>query len=250
MMRFHLSHVVDKLVQSTTLEQLAERLDAAATELGFERFAMGHHVNLLGPPMDALRLTNYPTGWIERALEKRYFANDPIHRASIHKATGFLWSEVVDLITLSDQDRHVLGAARDFGLIEGYTVPVHVPGEYRGTCSFAARSFSRLRDDALPLATMIGAYAFEGGRAIIAKGSTANYAGAVPILTDRQRDALVLIARGKGDVEIGMLLGISRATAHEHVENVRRAYGNPQRAFLVARALFDGQISFGEVFRR
>jgi LuxR family quorum-sensing system transcriptional regulator CciR len=70
----------------------------------------------------------------------------------------------------------------------------------------------------------------------------------VPILTERQRDALVLIARGKVDVEIGMLLGISPATAHEHVENLRRAYGNPQRAFLVARALFDGQISYREVF--
>jgi LuxR family quorum-sensing system transcriptional regulator CciR len=174
--------------------------------------------------------------------------NDPIHRASMHKATGFLWSEVGEMISLSDQDRKILAAARRFGLVEGLTVPVHVPGEYRGTCSFAARSLTSLGNDALPLATMFGAYAFEAGRAIITRTSPASTSRCVPILTERQRDALVLIARGKVDVEIGMLLGISPATAHEHVENLRRAYGNPQRAFLVARALFDGQISYREVF--
>ena len=31
---------------------------------------------------------------------------------------------------------------------------------------------------------------------------------------------------------------------------VRRAYGNAQRPLLIARALFDGQISFSEVFGR
>nr|WP_302053997.1 LuxR C-terminal-related transcriptional regulator [Sphingomonas tagetis] len=97
---------------------------------------------------------------------------------------------------------------------------------------------------------MISTYAFEAGRRLLRRHGTDPLATGVPVLTDRQRDALVLIARGKGDAEIAELLGISRPTAHEHVENVRRLYGNAQRPFLIVRALFDGQISYEEVFRR
>jgi LuxR family quorum-sensing system transcriptional regulator CciR len=218
-------------------DQLRERLEAATHDLGFRWYAMGHHVDLRGSPDDALRLSNYPADWVERALSERFYANDPIHRASTRTATGFLWSEVSSLIRLTRRDRDILQAAKGHGLGEGFTVPVHVPGEYRGTCSFGTSS--------------IGSYAFEAGRRILRKQRrTAEPASDVPQLTDRQRDALVLVARGKADPEIGVLLGISTATAHEHVENVRRAYGNAQRPFLIVRALFDGQISFSEVLRR
>jgi len=72
----------------------------------------------------------------------------------------------------------------------------------------------------------------------------------IPRLSDRERDSLVLVGRGNTDAEVGQQLGIAKATAHNHIEHVRRAYGNAQRPFLIARALFDGQNSFGELFRR
>ncbi len=231
--------------------QLQERLEAATHDLGFKWYAMGHHVDLRGPPDDALRLSNYPSGWIDQSLSERYYVNDPIHRASTRTATGFRWSEVGALIRLTERDHDILEAARRYGLGDGFTVPVHVPGEYRGTCSFGTPSPDDLGRGALPLATMISSYAFEAGRRILrAEQRTAEPGVSVPLLTDRQRDALVLVARGKADPEIAQLLGISPATAHEHVENVRRAYGNAQRPFLIVRALFDGQISYSEVLRR
>ncbi|ODP38817.1 helix-turn-helix transcriptional regulator [Sphingomonas turrisvirgatae] len=231
--------------------QLQERLEAATHDLGFKWYAMGHHVDLRGSPEDALRLSNYPSDWIEHSLAERFYASDPIHRASTRTATGFLWSEVSSLIDLTRRDHDILQAASRHGLGEGFTVPVHVPGEYRGTCSFGTTSLDDLGRRALPLASMTSSYAFEAGRRILrAERRTAEPSGDVPLLTDRQRDAIVLVARGKADPEIAQLLGISQATAHEHVENARRAYGHAQRPYLVVRALFDGQISFSEVLRR
>jgi LuxR family quorum-sensing system transcriptional regulator CciR len=242
---------INEFLSVRELGQLEERLIRMTRDLGFDHFALGHHVDLRASAEDALRLSNYQSEWIERALTERYYANDPIHRASTRTATGFLWSDVAKLIHLTRRDREILKAARGYGLSEGFTVPVHVPGEYRGTCSFGASSFERLVLNALPLATMISSYAFEAGRRILRdQRQMPSQSDAVPILTDRQHDALVLVARGKADSEIAQLLGISPATAHEHVENIRRAYGNAQRPYLVVRALFDGQISYGEVFRR
>lgn len=245
--RFDISGIVGSFLAIQDEDQLGEALRRSAHDLGFERFAMGHHVDLVTPPDGAMRVTNYDPGWIELSLGSGYFADDPVHRASNRTATGFLWSDIRKLIRLTARQYEILLAAREYGLSEGYTVPVHVPGEYRGTCSFGARSLDNVRPGALPIANIVGTYAFEAARRIIRmRGRVPDCAGVVPVLTERQRDALVLVARGKADPEIGILLGISQATAHEHVENIRRAYGNAQRPNLIARALFDGQISYTE----
>jgi LuxR family transcriptional regulator, quorum-sensing system regulator CciR len=72
----------------------------------------------------------------------------------------------------------------------------------------------------------------------------------VPELRPRELEALILVGRGKTDAEIGQILGVSGFTAHKHVEGARRAYGNARRAFMIVRALFDGQISFANLLRR
>lgn len=236
-----------RLLTALTESELTEELHRATRLLGFEQFAMGHHVDLLHPPDSVVRITNYDPEWIERALTESFFADDPVHLASTRTATGFLWSDIASHIDPTARQLAILEIARSYGLHEGYTVPVHVPGEYRGTCSFGARSLTRLGRDALPAANLIGIYAFEAARQIRRSRISPGRRALVPKLTDRQHDTLVLIGRGKADREIASVLGISSATAHEHVENVRRAYGYAQRPNLVARALFDGQISFADV---
>lgn len=247
---FDVREMIAGFLQVHDESALHEHLERTGRQLGFVQFAMGHHVDLAGPPQDAIRVTNYDAAWIERSLGERYFVQDPVHLASTRTAMGFLWSDVPAMIALNGRQRYILEAARAYGLAEGYTVPVHVPGEYRGSCSFGAANLENLALNALPIANLAGSYAFEAARRIMRARLPNRPVDLLPILTERQRDTLVLVARGKADPEIGTLLGISAATAHGHVENVRRAYGNAQRPLLIARALFDGQISFNEVFGR
>jgi LuxR family quorum-sensing system transcriptional regulator CciR len=182
-------------------------------------------------------------------MERHYFAADPIHLASIKAVNGFLWSDAGDFISLTPRHKQILAEAVAFGLGCGFTVPVHWPGEFQGTCSFAAPTLDRLHDNALPIAQLCGTFAFEAARRIMRK--TMNLEEAViPDLRPRELEALILVGRGKTDAEISDLLGISRSTAHEHVEGARRAYGNAQRAYMIVRALFDGQISFADLLRR
>lgn len=232
---------------ATTEDQLFAALDEATHQLGFEQFAMGHHVDLAHPPEDAIRLTTYNPDWIQLALGRRYFLDDPVHAASNRTAVGFLWSDVPKLISMSERQTGILKTARKFGLAEGYTVPVHVPGEYRGTCSFGAPSLDNLGDHALPSAQLIAAFAFEAARRITRSKRRRGELSDIPALTPRQLDCVTLVATGKTDWEIGRILGISQATAHEHVESARRRYGVAKRSQLVIRALFDGQISFSDV---
>ncbi|TPM42052.1 hypothetical protein FJ967_00455 [Mesorhizobium sp. B2-3-4] len=54
-------------------------------------------------------------------------------------------------------------------------------------------------------------------------------------LTVRERDSLALVAEGKTDWEISVILGIAEATVRFHVDNARRKLGAVNRAQAVAR---------------
>ena len=57
---------------------------------------------------------------------------------------------------------------------------------------------------------------------------------ATSVLTPRQRQIVTLISQGATDVEISSVLGISRSTAHKHVQNARRRMRAKTRSQLVA----------------
>jgi LuxR family quorum sensing-dependent transcriptional regulator len=58
--------------------------------------------------------------------------------------------------------------------------------------------------------------------------------GTISPLTGRERDALALVADGKTDWEISVILGVSESTARFHVDNGRRKLGAVNRAQAVA----------------
>jgi DNA-binding NarL/FixJ family response regulator len=65
-------------------------------------------------------------------------------------------------------------------------------------------------------------------------------------LTDRERDILLLVARGLSNDEIAGRLVISPLTAKSHVRNILRKLDCHDRAALVARAYESGLISPGD----
>lgn len=244
----NLNELLASFRNSSTIDELHEALIRATHTLGFSQFAMGHHVDLSSPPKKAIRLTTYNEDWISYGIERGYFAEDPVHLASTKTINGFLWRDVGKIIRLTPRQQQVLLEAIGFGLGAGFTVPVYLPGEYHGSCSFAAKSLDALHENALPIAQLCGTFAFEAARRIMRRPFQLEEA-TIPDLRPRELEALILVGQGKTDAEIGEILGISRATAHEHVEGARRAYGNAQRAYMIVRALFDGQISFADLLR-
>jgi LuxR family quorum-sensing system transcriptional regulator CciR len=73
---------------------------------------------------------------------------------------------------------------------------------------------------------------------------------ALPRLTDRQRECILWVARGKSDWEISRILGIEHETVVRHLKLARERYGVAKRTMLAVQALFDGSISFTDVLKR
>lgn len=227
-------------------QDLQALLTDAALELGFTQFALGHHVDLARKPADAISLTTYESEWVREALSRDFHRQDPILLASTKTAVGFKWRDIERLIELSDTQRLILERGSAYGLREGFTVPVHIPGEYFGTCSFAADVAEDPTEEVCQAAQLVATFGFEAARRLLRRRIANNQEG-FPRLTSRQVDCVTLVAQGKTDWETAQILGLSPDTVHQHVETARRRYKVGKRTQLVIRALFDGQISFSSV---
>src|SRR5690606_27274562 len=138
---------------------------------------------------------------IEQSLERRFFVDDPVHAASVRLVRPFRWDEIPDYLPMTEPHRAIIERARGYGLVKGFTVPVHQPGEYNGTCSFSARSFAHLHPHSFALSHMAATFAFECARRLM-RARDGKSPEPVPRLTGRQLESLILVAQGKTDAKI------------------------------------------------
>lgn len=236
-----------ELTQANSEAELADVLGFVARELGFSFFALTHHVDILHAPQPAIRLHNYPDTWAEYYDRNQLGLSDPVHRASHLTSVGFAWSDLSRLVDLTQGDREILTRGERMGIGDGFTVPANVPGESNGSCSFANPKGIALRNEDLPLAQLVGAFAFEGARRLWRVRSPR--AEPAARLTDRQRECILWVARGKSDWEISQILGIRHETVIRHLKQARERYGVAKRTMVAIQALFDGSISFTDVLK-
>lgn len=238
--------VLNGLQSVNCWQTLEERLEHACVELGCTYFALTHHVDFADGSAPGLRLHNYPRSWADWFDARGLGTSDPVHRASHATAAGFHWREVGRLVRLTELDRTVLDRAASHGIGEGVTIPVHVPGELRGSCSFAVKAGGALAPETLPFAQVVGSFAFEAARKLAQRTAGTSLAH----LTRRQIECVLWVARGKTDWEIAQILRVSPTTVIEHLRNARDRCDAPTRATLAVRALFEGAISFSDVIER
>lgn len=236
---------------ATRADELHGLLDGVTRELGFDFFSVVQHVDLrTNAPGDFVHLLNYPKAWQAMILDRGYFAEDPVHVACQQRATGFLWSSIGTIIPLSAKQREILGAAEHEGLGDGFAVPIHIPGESGGSCSFGMKVGRDVPQPSLPAAQYVGCFGFEAARRIHLRArSMSRKVEPPPKLSTRQLDCMVLAAAGLSDSQIAKRLGIGERTVHQHVEEAKHRYEVNSRTLLVVRALFDGQLTFADIFR-
>ena len=228
--------------------ELGAALTVVTRELGFTYFALTHHVDIRRAVQPAIRLHNYPEDWVEYYDDNSLGVSDPVHRASHVTSVGFAWSEIPRMIALTARDQEILVRGGSKGIGDGFTVPANVPGESNGSCSFANPRGTRMCEEDLPLAQLVGAFAFEAARRLWRV--RAPLAEPMPRLTERQRECILWVARGKSDWEISRILGIQHDTVVRHLKQARDRYGVGKRTMLAVQALCEGSISFTDVLRR
>jgi LuxR family quorum-sensing system transcriptional regulator CciR len=236
--------------QVREVSSLKGLLDGAAETLGFDYYSLVHHASGALAGRGTVRIVDYPESWVDVIRTRGYYADDPVLVASEKSVTAFDWSDLAAIIDLTPKHQEFMDTwAKQAGMGGGFTIPVRIPGEYAGSCSFGTRSGRPLPVEAFPAAQYIGCFAFEAARRVMQKDRSQAVEDWLPFqpLTQRQFDCVVMIARGKSDWDAGRILGISDQTVHKHIEEAKRRYGVATRVQLVVRALFKSHLTFADV---
>jgi len=233
-------------MQAKDAAGLAELLHEVCDWLGCSWFALSHHVDFLAAPGRGVRIHNYPPEWARWFDERRLGLSDPIHRESQHRLAGFLWHDLSMRTAPRPEDAEIWRRARRHGIGDGLTVPAHLPGEAHGSVSFAWAPGIQATPEALHFAQIVGAHAFEAARLL----ANPELRVPGPRLTDRQRECLIWAACGKSSWDTSRIIGLGRDTVKEHLRNARTRYGTYGGITLTVRALFAGDISFGDLAGR
>jgi LuxR family quorum-sensing system transcriptional regulator CciR len=232
---------VAEVKSAGTLGTISGLLSDAAREFDFDHFAMTQRYGLRidGVPV---QLHDLPDSWTEMLVDRDYWRNDPVLAACQRTVAPFAWEDLPELIELTPKQQSYMQQAADRGLSNGWTVPIHIPGEATGLCSFVLAADRALPKDSLPAAQYLACFAFEAARRLASRGEPP-----APKLTRRQVECVVLAAKGKSDWVAGQILGLAPDTVHKYLEQAKARFGVSSRTELVVRALYDGQIGFSDI---
>lgn len=234
------AEIVRKLTSPDDLKRIVEDI---CREIGFRRFGFGNHYDQHLGLQDTFFLHNYPDGWFARY----YYLNDPVVRAA-KMGVPYHWTQLPRILTLTEAEQELMGAAKAEDIWDGFTVPIDDFGGNGASFNLVTpvRRRRQLRNGDYLMATVVGRLAFEAGRNFRVR-ETLVADDERPRLSQRQRDCLVLAAQGKTDWEISKILGVSRETVKLHIRASRERYRANKRMSVVIRALHQGDIDLSEL---
>lgn len=239
---------IDHARHASGFEELRGLLGGISRGMGFDHFALMHHLDLrLWPERRIVALSDYPESWKALYIERQFQGSDPIVLAAQRTAVGFRWDELARLVPLNGAHRKRLELGRRAGIADGFTVPANIPGETCGSCTFTMEPGHELPEANLPMAQLVGPFAFQAARELIIAETGADAFRKEQRLTTRQLECVLWLGRGKTAWETGQILGISADTVNEYLDEARHRYGVARRVELVVHAAFRGELALTDM---
>lgn len=232
---------IESCGRAKSLKQLAELFNDLAKKIGCTHFVCMSHVNALDPPDDAIVLSNYPLEWAQYHSEQQYHLIDPVIHTCRTQLTPFKWSDETWRYFLNAKQNYILSEASEFELCEGYTVPIHPPTGYPASLSVVFEP-GEVAQEALMALHLVAFVLYE--TALRMKTSKVSIHEQLTRLTDRQRRILELIAQGKSNWEVSVILSISENTVKDHISNIFKNLNVRTRQQAIVQGLFHGEIRY------
>ena len=222
-----------------SLETLHTALCDIKVKLGFQHYAF---IQANVSRTDGILLQDYPDSWIRLMGETFAYTRSPILLAGSIMPAPFVWADLPRILSLSAEQMRYLEMASDHGLVFGFTVPLHAPGEPSAVVSFVNGKSRPLDRESLPIAMYAASQAFLAGRRI--KRATADHDLAI---SDGDRRVITYLCRGMSRTQIARKLGTDIKAINAVIIRGCKHYEVGSQTELVVRTLFEQAIRFEDV---
>jgi DNA-binding CsgD family transcriptional regulator len=227
-----------KLQKLTSVAACSELFKRTVAPFAIESFACGE-VDLSDRSRSVMFIAEWPREWIRFYVASGFIERDPILDALQVCQEPFSFGDLASDPKFSKADRAAMKLAAQQGWSQGLVVPVDRGGKRIGLVTLfgGGGEFDPLHRSFLCLASECLL------NRVRALGHEIAYALPPAGLSVREIEAVRLVAVGRSDAEIAEALGISRSTAHKHVESARGRLKAKSRAHLAALAISLGIVS-------
>ncbi len=226
--------------QARNNDAVLASLDKAARAFGMDCYAISG-IPLPNERIDPYFMLNaWPDGWFERYVQQNYVHVDPVIYRTKMSNEAFVWSEALADQPLSRTAKRVMNEATEFGMLDGYSVPLHSVGGFQAIVTFGAKKVD-LSSEQRGALHIVSIYAHNRLRAFLSDNNERSAAAAGKV-TPREREVILWCSAGKTNWEIGQILGISEKTVQHEIASASRKLNSVNRAQLIAESIRLGLI--------
>ena len=239
---------------STDVRELAEALDGVTAFDALHRVAIDHfeargvvtisyhHLPPPGAvdhdPQVTIATHGIPEDWVRHYRDEKLYEIDPIPRRALRQTKPFRWSSVRESPNLSDRERAILDEIDRAALGDGFAVPVFGP---HGRNGYVGLGFDRK-----PMDLELGEVMELQWAAQLAHQRYCDMLRAErhpPItLSERERQVLEWVVRGKSNSVIAEILEVSPHTVDTYLRRVFVKLGVADRVTAALRGLAIGAV--------
>ena len=226
------------LQRCNDIECCAALFREQAAAYGFDTYACGE-VDVDERERNVFFIVEWPEAWRKFYLSSGLVERDPLIDALRARRATFTWSDLHKGGSFLRAGAEALRRVAEQGWREGFVAPVARGGSHFGLVSLAGRATDLSPEECKNLGLVC--------ESLLARIRSLGPPPRFPVppagLTGRELDTLRLVAVGRTDAQIAEELGISKFTAHQHVESARKRLGAKSRAQMVARAVAFGIVA-------
>lgn len=174
----------------------------------------------------------YPNGYLDRYMEKKYFADDKA-LSELNKTFELQnWNDIRKKFSTDKKLHQISNEGREFGLNDGFSYGVH---EKRSNAAYF--TFAGIRVENTTRTKKIIEFIVPHLSVTMKRISEPEIAKKKYSLTPSEFNVLEWLKEGKSTWDIATILSISERTANFHVNNIIKKLEAMNRTHAVAKAL-------------
>lgn len=229
---------INRLNTTDSLDEIQAACSVFFAEFGFEKFIYGVRIPTSFTDPDVYTVNGYPEEWRTRYVEANYIAVDPTVTYCSQNILPLDWADLQPLEQGNPDIRKFMDEARNFGLRQGISFPLHGSyGEFAMlslACSDQREVFIQKMQAVLPVAQLCFVYLHEAVIRVVGSVETASKERR---LTAREKECLLWVADGKTSWEIAQILKVSESTVISSLQSAKKKMNASNRQHTVARAV-------------
>lgn len=214
-----------------SLDTLKDRLGALVEKFGYPYIASGRLAQT-GLP-EALHFARWRPDWLALYMREDFVRVDPVPLWAATRGTPIGARALRRLLPRNHPGQSVFEAGERFGLGGGYIVPQRAADNAFGVVAFVGASDPDSAEDRFALRALAGV-AFDLAEALSGRSSAPWLPAPPAALSNREREVLLHLIRGRSAAQTATILALSAATVRFHVANLKIKTGASNLAQLTA----------------